>query len=148
MGLLSRAHELLARFETGPNPFDGGKWAGRVRHVAPIVRRDRLYIFFSGIGDAPERILLSTIVLSSDWSTWRASPPVEVLRPMAAYECTDIPIVPSKAGEAEGPEHALRDPGVIEEKKPRDPVLLVLRGAGDRRGRCDLICQVMARKWP
>jgi hypothetical protein len=116
LGLLSRAHDLLARFEAGPNPFDGGKWAGRVRHVAPIVRGDRLYIFFSGIGDAPERILLSTIVLSSDWSTWRASPPVEVLHPMAAYECTDIPIAPSKAGEAEGPEHALRDPGIIEEK--------------------------------
>jgi hypothetical protein len=116
LGVLGRASDLLARFDPGPNPFEGGNWAGRVRHVAPVVRGDKLYVFFSGIGDAPERILLSTIALTSDWSTWRASPPVEVLRPLTAYECTDIPITPSKAGEAEGSEHALRDPGVIEEK--------------------------------
>jgi len=116
LGVLGRANDLLARFEAGPNPFDGGSWAGKVRHVSPMVRGNTLYVFFSGIGDAPERILLSTIALTSDWSTWRASPPVEVLRPMAAYECTDIAVTPSKAGEAEGPEHALRDPGLIEDK--------------------------------
>lgn len=115
LGVLGRANNLLARFEAGPNPFDEGKWAGRVRHAAPVVRGDTVYVFFSGIGDAPERILLSTIVLTPDWSLWRASRPVEVLRPQAAYECTDIPIKASKAGEAEGPEHALRDPGVIED---------------------------------
>jgi hypothetical protein len=116
LGVLGRANDLLARFETGPNPFDGGDWAGRVRHVAPVVRGDMLYVFFSGIGDAPERILVSTVALTSDWGKWRASGPVEVLRPQAAYECTDLPIKASKAGEAEGSEHALRDPGVIEDK--------------------------------
>jgi hypothetical protein len=116
LGVLGRASDLLARFEAGPNPFDGGPWAGRVRHVAPLVRGNTLYVFFSGIGEAPERILLATIALTSDWRTWRPSPPVEVLRPLAAYECTDLPIAPSKAGEAEGPEHALRDPGLIEDK--------------------------------
>jgi hypothetical protein len=116
LGMLGRAHGLLARFEAGPNPFDGGNWAGRVRHVAPIVRGDTLYVFFSAIGDAPERLLLSTIHLESDWTKWRASTPVEVLQPAAAYECTAIPVTASKAGEAEGPEHALRDPGVIEDK--------------------------------
>jgi hypothetical protein len=116
LGVLGRAKDLLAQFEAGPNPFDSGSWAGRVRHVATIVRGDMLYVFFSGIGDAPERILLSAIALTPDWNAWRASTPVEVLRPQAAYECADLPITPSKAGEAEGPEHALRDPGVIEEK--------------------------------
>jgi hypothetical protein len=114
LGVLGRAHDLLARFEAGPNPFDGGGWTGRVRHVAPVVRGDTLYVFFSGIGDAPERILLSTVALTSDWRMWRASPPVEVLRPLASYECTGVPMAPSKMGEAEGPEQALRDPGVIE----------------------------------
>lgn len=117
LGALGRTNDLLGRFEEGPNPFDGGPWAGRVRHVAPMVRGDKLYVFFSGIGDAPEKILLSTIALTSDWQAWRASTPVEVLRPLAAYECTDIPIKPSMAGEAEGPENALRDPGVIEDKR-------------------------------
>src|SRR5262249_46328110 len=33
----------------------------------------RLFVFFTGIGDAPERILLSTIDLTGDWQTWKAS---------------------------------------------------------------------------
>jgi hypothetical protein len=115
LGALGRTNDLFAPFKAGPNPFEVGSWAGRVRHVAPIVRGDTLYVFFSAIGDAPERILLSTITLTSDWSKWRAEPPVEVLRPAATYECTGIPIAPSKAGEAEGPEQALRDPGAIED---------------------------------
>jgi len=115
LGVLGRSNDLLGRFDAGPNPFDSGNWAGRVRHVATLLRGDTLHVFFSGIGDAPERILLSTIELTPDWSTWRASAPAEVLRPMAPYECTNIPLTPSKAGEAEGPEHALRDPGLIEE---------------------------------
>jgi hypothetical protein len=115
LGVLGRARDLLAPFEAGPNPFDGGNWAGRVRHVATLVRGDTLYVFFSGIGDAPERILLSTSALTPDWKAWRASPPVDVLKPAAVYECTGIPVAPSKAGEAEGPEHALRDPGLIED---------------------------------
>ena len=48
LGVLGRANDLLARFEAGPNPFDGGNWAGRVRHVAPLVSGNTLYVFFSG----------------------------------------------------------------------------------------------------
>ena len=87
LGLLSRAQNLLGRFDAGPNPFGTGIYAGRVRHVATLLRGAKLYIFFTAIGDSPERILLSTIELNSDWQTWQASVPVEVLRPAAAYEC-------------------------------------------------------------
>jgi hypothetical protein len=72
-------------------------------------------VFFSGIGDAPERILLSTIDLAGDWQTWKASPPVEVLRPHAAYECPDLPNLPSAPGEIDGPAQQMRDPAVFEE---------------------------------
>ncbi len=116
LGVLGRSKDLTGVFATGPNPFDGGAWAGRVRHVATLVRGNTLYVFFSAIGDTPERILLSKIALSPDWTTWRASQPIDVLRPSASYECTALPVVTSKSGEAEGPERALRDPGVIEEK--------------------------------
>ena len=115
LGVLARGSNPATSFSEGPNPFDGSAWAKRVRHVATLVRGDKLYIFFSAIGDAPERILLSTISLASDWNTWRASPPVEVLRPAAAYECTAIPVTPSARGESNGAEHALRDPGLIED---------------------------------
>ena len=116
LGVLSKAMDPLGTFETGPNPFDGGPYAGRVRHVAVMVRGNKLFVFYSGIGDAPERILLSTIDLNGDWTTWKASAPVEILSPHEPYECPDIPVTPSKAGESEGKENALRDPALFEEK--------------------------------
>ena len=115
LGVLSKARNPLAPFELGPNPFDQGSYAARVRHVAPLVRGNRLYVFFSAIGDAPERILLSTITLGDDWRNWKASAPVEVLTPREPYECVHLPLAPSKAGESEGPERALRDPALLEE---------------------------------
>ena len=115
LGIVGRAEGLLEPFEQGPNPFARTTVAGRVRHVATLLRDRKLYVFFSAIGDAPEEILLSTIALNDDWQTWRATPPVRVLHPEASYECTNLPLTPSKAGEAEGPEHALRDPGLIED---------------------------------
>ena len=57
---------MVARFGEGPNPFDGGDGAGPVRHVAPIVGGNTLDVFFSGIGDAPERISLSIIELTPE----------------------------------------------------------------------------------
>ncbi len=72
-------------------------------------------IFFSAIGEAPEKIMLSTIALNPDWHTWKASPAIEVLAPHEKYECSDLPVMPSKAGESEGKENALRDPALFEE---------------------------------
>jgi len=115
LGVLGRATNPLTKFELGPSAFENGPYARRVRHVALLVRGNVLYVFFSAIGDAPEKILLSTIRMDGDWRTWRASAPIEVLTPRERYECVDLPVVPSKAGEAEGKEHALRDPAVFEE---------------------------------
>ena len=115
LGVLLRAQDPLAPFETGPNPFDSGPYARRVRHVALLVRKNVLYVFFSAIADAPEKILLASIALSGDWNNWKATPPVEVLAPREPYECVELPVTPSKAGESEGPERALRDPAVFEE---------------------------------
>jgi len=115
LGVLGRAKDPLSPFELGPNPFDGGPYAGRVRHVALLVRGNTLYVFLSAIGDAPEKILLSTVSLAGDWQTWKASAPVEVLVLREPYECVDLPVTPSKAGESEGKEHALRDPALFEE---------------------------------
>ncbi|HTA70063.1 MAG TPA: hypothetical protein VK776_17365 [Bryobacteraceae bacterium] len=115
LGLLGKSKDPLGAFESGPNPFDQGPYAKRVRHVAVLVQGNALYVFFSAIGDAPERILLSTIALNGDWRDWRASGPVEVLAPREKYECIDLPKVASQVGESEGPERALRDPALFEE---------------------------------
>ncbi len=116
LGVLSLTDDpMAATFEAGPNPFGGGQYAGKVRHVAVLPRGDKLYVFFSAIGDAPEKILLSTIALNDDWRTWKASAPVEVLAPREKYECAELPVTVSKAGESEGKEHALRDPALFDE---------------------------------
>ena len=115
LGQLLRTKDPLATFELGPNPFRDGQYADRVRHVALLPRNNKLYVFFSAIGDAPERILLSTIDWTGDWSGWKASAPVEVLSSQTAYECASLPVAPSKIGDAEEPVHELRDPAVFEE---------------------------------
>jgi hypothetical protein len=115
LGQLLRSKDPLASFEIGPNPFANGPYADRVRHVATLRRGRILYVFFTGIGDAPERVMLSTIELTGTWQTWKASAPVELLRPEAPYECPGLPNVPSAAGEIEGPARQLRDPAIFEE---------------------------------
>jgi len=115
LGQLARSRDPVASFEVGPNPFRDGPYAGRVRHVALLRRGRTLFVFFSGIGDAPERILLTTIALAGDWQTWKASSPVEVLRPETSYECPDLPNLPSTPGEIYGPAQQMRDPAVYEE---------------------------------
>jgi hypothetical protein len=116
LGQLSRAPDPLSMFEAGPNPFRDGGYAQRVRHVALLRRGQRLYVFFTAIGDAPERVLLSTIDLGGDWTAWRASEPSEVLAPQAPYECADLPNAPSEAGDIAVPVRQIRDPFVFEDE--------------------------------
>jgi hypothetical protein len=115
LGRLSRAEDPLATFELGPNPFRDGPYAGRIRHVALVSRGDTLHVFFTAIGDTPERVMVSTINLTGDWTAWRASAPAEVLQPETAYECTSLPDAPSESGDIAVPVRQIRDPFVFEE---------------------------------
>ena len=77
---------------------------------------DTLWVYYSNIGDAPERLLRCRVDLRPDWKEWRASAPEEVLRPETDWEGRDLPVKASSAGAAKGREHALRDPAVFEEE--------------------------------
>jgi hypothetical protein len=114
-GRLSRSTDPLASFELGPNPFRDGPYSTRVRHVALLLRGTRLHVFFTAVGDSPERVLMSTIDLTSDWTAWRASPPVDVLHPETSYECADLTSVPSERGDVQERVQQMRDPFVFEE---------------------------------
>lgn len=116
LGLLARSRQPLDEFELGPNPFGETNYGNRVRHVALLQRGNRLHVFFSAIGDAPERILMSTIDLRGSWESWKASPPVGVLQPERDYECVNLPNDPSLAGEIAGPARQLRDPAILEDE--------------------------------
>ena len=102
-------------FELGPNPFRDGPYAARIRHVALVKRGTRLHVFFTAIGDTPERVMLSSLELAGDWSTWRTSVPIDVLQPETAYECTNLFNKPSEAGDIAIPVRQIRDPFVFEE---------------------------------
>jgi len=115
LGQVLRAADPLATFEPGPQAFKGGTYANRVRHLALVRRGSRLHVFFTAIGDAPERVLMSTIDLTADWHTWHATPPVEVLQPEREYECANLLNAPSAAGDVDVPVRQLRDPFVFEE---------------------------------
>ena len=113
--LLRGTGDPLSSFETGPDLFRGGPYAGRARHVALMPRGDKLEVFFSAIRDAPETILHTTVSLQGDWSQWKPSEYDQVLTPQTSYECPDLPIKPSEVGEIYGPAKQLRDPALFVE---------------------------------
>jgi hypothetical protein len=129
LGQLSRATEPLASFQMGPNPFRDSPYSNRVRHVALVLRGNQLHVFFTAIGDAPERVQKSTIDLTQDWAAWRAPPPTEVLQPEADYECANLPNVPSEPGDVEIPVRQLRDPFIFED---RNQLLLFYSTCGEQ----------------
>lgn len=70
----------------------------RIRHSAVLLREATLYLFFTRKGDAPERIVMATVQLTKDWTQWKATEPVEVLKPDESYEGTEYEIRPSMMG--------------------------------------------------
>ena len=86
-----------------------------MRHAAVLKRDGVLLVFWTQVGDAPERILLSRIMLRGDWHGWRDEPPVEVMRPELSWEGVDAPNLPSVRSTAYGVVNQLRDPAVYEE---------------------------------
>jgi hypothetical protein len=104
-----RSADGLTGFEPGPLLFRDGS-----RHTAVRRRGDTLDVFYSRIGDAPERILHATVDLAGDWREWSASDPETVLEPERAWEGAGEPVEPSRAGGVGHPVCQLRDPGLFE----------------------------------
>lgn len=109
-GFLYRSRDGLGNFEAGPRLFTPD-----MRHSALLIRDGHLYVFFTQRGDAPERILLSTIELKEDWNEWSATTPVEILRPQTDYEGANLPIEPSRGGYIDVRANQLRDPAIYQE---------------------------------
>ena len=107
-GRLFRSRDGLTDFEEGPTLFTPD-----MRHTAVLVRGHTLHVFYSNVGDAPERILHSTIDLRRDWRDWTATPPETVLAPERDYEGADLPLEPSVRGWAPRRVRQLRDPAIF-----------------------------------
>lgn len=106
----------LLRSRTGFGAFEAGRRIlPRQRHVAVLKRDEELLIFYSRGLDRPERILLSRMSLTGDWSTWEPSEPQEVLRPTKRYEGGWRRLTTSRFGKTTSKVRQLQDPAVFEE---------------------------------
>jgi hypothetical protein len=122
-GQLYCSREPLTGFEAGPLLFNPD-----MRHAALLKRDNTLHVFWTQVGHAPERILLSTIDLSGDWEGWRETDATEVLRPETDWEGADAPLEPSVRSVAYGHMNQLRDPAIYVED---DDVYLLYAVAGE-----------------
>jgi hypothetical protein len=109
-GQFCRSKDRMHGFEPGPILFNPN-----IRHAAVMKRSGELWVFWTQVGEAPERILLSRIDITGDWHSWKDGPPIEILRPERSWEGADAPLVPSVRSTAYGQVNQLRDPAIFEE---------------------------------
>ncbi len=109
-GILYRSKDGVSHFEQGPTLFDKN-----MRHSALHRIGDKLWVYYSIVGQEPEHIVRSMIDLKADWSFWQATPPEDVLFPELEYEGADLPLEKSVRGWAPERVRQLRDPGIFEE---------------------------------
>ena len=110
-GQFYRSRDGLFELEPGPRLFDRD-----MRHSAVWVRGDTLWVFWTRVGDAPERILLTRVELGANWLAWRQGPTTEVLRPERAWEGSGAPLEPSQRSVAYGLVNQLRDPALFHDE--------------------------------
>jgi len=119
-GDLYRSQDPMGSFEKRPAclipaEIRDKKVIRQVRHTAVLRKDNLLLVFYSRTGDTPERILLSTVQLSDDWTKWLLSKPIEVIQPETDYEGFQYPLKASSGGVAPKQARELRDPYVFEE---------------------------------
>jgi hypothetical protein len=101
----------------------------RMRHTAFHPQGEELDIYYSNVLDEPERIKRTTVDLRPDWTEWRGTQPIEILRTKMDYEGAGQPIEPSSGGASHDPVHQVRDPYVFLED---DRIYLVYSVAGEK----------------
>jgi len=124
-GQLYRSANGIDGWEEGPRIFEPD-----MRHCAVRLIGDSLDVFWTRVGDAPERILLSTVSLCGHWSTWVETESVDVLQPELAWEGAGAPNEPSLRSVAYGLVNQLRDPAIFSE----DDRLVLLYAFGGESG--------------
>jgi hypothetical protein len=129
---LARSGELL-RSGHGLAPFESaGVPAGLpdgIRHVG-LWRRsaERMTVFYTVIGDAPEAIWSADLALAGDWRGWKAQSPHLHLRPEHAYEGADRSVAPSERGAINVPVNQLRDPDILVDRDGAVYLAYVVQG--------------------
>jgi len=109
-GIVYRSRDGLGAFERGLT------WSTpNMRHTALALDGRTLMVYFTMVGECPERIQRGRIDLGRDWHEWVLENVEDVLAPERDYEGASAPRVPSARGLVEGPAYQLRDPAVYRE---------------------------------
>ncbi|MBL4572668.1 MAG: hypothetical protein JKY86_06305 [Gammaproteobacteria bacterium] len=109
-GFMYRSDDGLSDFKEGPRFFNDN-----MRHNALLIRGNKLHVFWTQAGHAPESILHSTIDMTGDWMQWQESTALEVLRPETEWEGAELEVAPSRRGHIDERVNQLRDPAIFEE---------------------------------
>ncbi len=123
-GQLFRSRDGLTGFETGPILTGEA-----IRHHALLQQGQQWYLFWTRVGDAPERILVSRLDTSSDWLHWRMDEAEEVHRPRKPWEGALLENQASSYGSSMQPVNQLRDPAIYCED---DNIYLLYSSAGEQ----------------
>ena len=121
-GLFLRSADGRTGFEPGPTLFepDMRHSAVRLHAIDPETGGPSLEVFWTRVGDAPERILRTWVDLVGDWTEWcERGEPEEILRPDREWEGATQPLVPSFRGAINVPVNQLRDPCIFEDEGRR-----------------------------
>ncbi len=105
---LYRSKDGVSEFEVGPQILKDS------RHTGVYKDGNDLMVFYSRVGDAPERIILSIIRLDAPWNLWKEKRCISVIKPETPYEGSDYPLLFSEHGPAIMARQ-LRDPYVYAE---------------------------------
>jgi hypothetical protein len=108
---LYRSRDGLTGFEPGPQLIDAP-----IRHHALLRHAENWYLFWTRVGDTPERILVSRLQTQSDWLQWTLGDPVEVHRAQKPWEGGDLPALASAYGAVHARVNQLRDPAIFVEE--------------------------------
>lgn len=106
-GMLLRASSPEGPFRFGPRIIPD------MRHAGVLPAGNMVHVFFSRIGDSPERILVTTFNPKRRWIESKESPVYDVIHPSENYEGGNLFTKPSEVGEATEPVRQLRDPFVF-----------------------------------
>lgn len=108
-GAIYRSQDPFSKFARGHELFE------QMRHCAVDKAGDVLHVYYSNVGDAPERILRSHVTLEPRYKNWTATPSETVLEPEYPYEGAGEQTGPSKPGPVYDSVRQLRDPDIFVE---------------------------------
>ena len=107
---LYRSRDGLRDFEAGPTLTDES-----IRHHALLCLKGQWHLFWTRVGDRPERILVSQLHTGNDWRHWSLGEAIEVHRAERPWEGSDLPASASRYGGVMQRVNQLRDPAIYQQ---------------------------------